>query len=110
MHAVGVRSDYAKSDPSLPAKVFQMYSQAKQKTYQGLNNMTSLKITLPWLTQDFEETRAVMGKNYWPYGIQSSKKELEHVMRYCYEQHLVKKRVPFQELFHPSTLELVEKI
>jgi 4,5-dihydroxyphthalate decarboxylase len=49
-----------------------------------------------------------MGKNFWKYGIEANRKELEVVMRYTYEQGLVKQRLNFEELFHPSTLALEE--
>jgi 4,5-dihydroxyphthalate decarboxylase len=60
------------------------------------------------VTQEFEDTRKLMGKNYWPYGIEANRKELESIMRYVYEQGLVKRRLKFAELFDPSTLELKE--
>ncbi len=41
-------------------------------------------------------------------GIEANRKELEAVMRYVHEQGLVKHRLKFEELFHPSTLELKE--
>ena len=63
-----------------------MYSKAKQKAYADLESTTSLKVTLPWVTQEFEDTRKLMGENYWPYGIEPNRKELELVMRYTYEQ------------------------
>ena len=50
-----------------------------------------------------------MGKNFWPYGIEANRKELESVMRYTYEQGLVKSRGKLEELFHRSTLELREE-
>jgi 4,5-dihydroxyphthalate decarboxylase len=65
-------------------------------------------VTLPWVTQEFEETRALMGDNFWPYGIEANRKELELVTRYTHEQGLAKRRVEVEELFHPSTLELSE--
>ena len=49
-----------------------------------------------------------MGKNFWKYGIEANRKELEVMMRYTHEQGLVKQRMDFEELFHPSTLELAE--
>ena len=106
MHAIAVRSDAADSDPELPAAVFRMYSEAKRLAYENLETTTSLRVTLPWLTQELEETRAVMGDNYWRYGAEANRKELEHTMRYVHEQHLVKERIGFEELFHPSTLGL----
>ena len=108
MHVVAIRNASIKANPGLPKAVFEMYSKAKQKAYANLETTTSLKVTLPWVTQEFEDTRKLMGKNYWPYGIEANRKELEAVMRYTHEQGLVKHRLKFEELFHPSTLELKE--
>lgn len=108
MHAIAIRSDAAEADPDLPAAVFRMYSEAKYVAYANLETTTSLRVTLPWLTQELDDTRAVMGYDYWPYGIAPNRKELDHIMRYCHEQHLVKEMAGFEELFHPSTLNLVE--
>ncbi len=108
MHAVAIRTDAIKANPWLPKAVFEMYSKAKQKAYANLETTTSLKVTLPWVTQEFEDTRRLMGENFWPYGIEANRKELELVMRYTHEQGLVKRRLKFEELFHHSTLELKE--
>jgi len=108
MHAVAIRADAAEAAPELPAAVFEMYSQAKQAAYADLETTTSSKVTLPWAAQEFEDTRALMGTNYWPYGIEANREELDRVMRYTHEQGLVKERRKLEELFHPSTLELNE--
>jgi len=108
MHVVAIRTDLAKANPWLPKAVFEMYSKAKKRAYADLETTTSLKVTLPWVTQEFEDTRKLMGKNYWPHGIEPNRKELELVMRYTHEQGLVKRRLKFEELFHPSTLKLKE--
>ena len=85
-----------------------MYSRAKQAAYDDLETTTALKVTLPWVTQEFEDTRALMGDNFWAYGIEANRKELDLVMRYTHEQGLTKRRAKVEEIFHPSTLELVE--
>ena len=108
MHAVAIRTDAIEADPGLPTAVFEMYSKAKQIAYANMETTTSLKVTLPWVTQELEDTRKLMGENFWPYGIEPNRKELELVMRYTHEQGLVKRRLKFEELFHPSTLELKE--
>ena len=108
MHVVGIHTDAIKANPGLPKAVFEMYSKAKQMAYANLETTTSLKVTLPWVTQEFEDTRKLMGENFWSYGIEPNRKELELVMRYTHEQGLVKRRLNFEELFHPSTLELKE--
>ena len=67
-----------------------------------------LKVTLPWVNQELAETRSLMGENYWRYGIEANRKELDLVMRYTFEQGLAKRRVKVEEVFHPSTLDLME--
>jgi 4,5-dihydroxyphthalate decarboxylase len=107
MHAVAIRRDVIEADPDLPKAVFEMYSQAKQVAYANMETTTSLKVTLPWVTQEFEDTRELMGRDFWRYGIEANRKELELVMRYTHEQGLVKRRGEFEELFDPSTLSLL---
>lgn len=102
MHVVAIRKDAIVADPGLPRAVFEMYEQAKQIAYANLETTTSLKVTLPWVTQEFEDTRKLMGKDFWRYGLEANRKELELVMRYTHEQGLVKERRKFEEMFHPS--------
>ncbi len=108
MHVVAVRKDFADANPSLPKALFSMYSQAKQAAYDDLEAAEVLKVTLPWVNQELEDTRALMGENFWPYGVKANRKELELVMRYTHEQGLAKRRLRVEEIFHPSTLELME--
>jgi 4,5-dihydroxyphthalate decarboxylase len=108
MHAVAVQRDLADKNPALLQSIFEMYSKAKQAAYDDLETTTSLKVTLPWATAELEDTRALMGDNYWPYGIKANRKELEAVMRYMHDQGLTKRRVGVEEIFHPATLDFME--
>ena len=108
MHAVAIRKDFADANPSLPKALFSMYSQAKQAAYDDLEGAEVLKVTLPWVNQEVKDTRALMGENFWPYGVKANHKELELVMRYTHEQGLAKRRLTVDEIFHPSTLDLIE--
>ncbi|MCP4382584.1 MAG: ABC transporter substrate-binding protein [Hyphomicrobiales bacterium] len=110
MHTVAIRTELIAENPWLPKAVFDLYSKAKQVAYANLESTTVLRTTLPWATQDFEDTRALMGENFWPYGIEDNRKELELAMRYCHEQGLAKRHLDLEKLFHPSTLNLVENV
>jgi len=102
MHVVAIRTDAIEADPGLPAAVFEMYSQAKQQAYANMETTTSLKVTLPWVAQELRETRELMGNDFWKYGLEANRKELELVMRYTHEQGLVREKRKFEEMFHPS--------
>ena len=67
-------------------------------------------VSLPWFAQELEETRALMGDNYWPYGIGPNRKALEALFRYSYRQGLASRELKVEELFHPAGLELVEEV
>lgn len=108
MHAVAIRADVVKEHPWLPKAVFEMYSAAKQRAYDNLGETGVLKVTLPWLTQEFDTTRELMGENFWQYGIEANRKELESIMRYLHDQGLVKQKVNFEELFDPTTIKIKE--
>ena len=108
MHAVAVRNDVIRSHPWLPKAVFHAYSQAKQLAYDDIKQSAWYKTSLPWIAQEAEETRKLMGDNYWPYGIERNLKTLNALIQYSHEQGLAKRRLKIQELFHPSTLELKE--
>jgi 4,5-dihydroxyphthalate decarboxylase len=55
---------------------------------------------------EYEATVKLMGDDYWSYGIEANRKELELVMRYTHEQGLVKELGDYKDMFHPSTLDL----
>jgi 4,5-dihydroxyphthalate decarboxylase len=107
MHAVAMRNDVIDAHPWLPEAVFTAYSRAKQMQYEAMR-MHWIFGTLPWFGQEFDETRAVMGENFWPYGIEANRKTLEALFQYSYEQGLAKKRLTVEALFHPSSLHFTD--
>ena len=108
MHAVAVRKDVIRLHPWLPEAVFHAYSRAKQLTYDYMKTSAWYMTSLPWVAQEAEETRKLMGDNYWPFAIEPNRKALSALLQYSHEQGLAKRELKIEELFHPSTLELKE--
>ncbi len=108
MHAVAIRRTLAKQHPWLSKAVFDAYSQAKSLNYQRLKKMGWAMISLPWVGEEIDETRKLMGENWWPYGIEPNRVALEALFRYSHAQGLASKRLTIEELFEPSTLALTE--
>ena len=69
MHAVGVRRDVLDKHPWLAASVYKAFAQAKRLADAEFAETTALKIGLPWVNAEFDETRALMGDDFWSYGI-----------------------------------------
>jgi 4,5-dihydroxyphthalate decarboxylase len=110
MHAVAVREDLIDAHPWLPEAVFNAYSQAKKTNQEHLQKLGWAMVSLPWFGRELEETRELMGDNYWPYGVEPNRKALETLFRYSYEQGLASRELNIEELFHPSTLDLIELV
>jgi len=108
MHAVAIRNSLVEQHPWLPKAVFDAYSKSKNMMYDHLKKMGWATISLPWVAQEIEETRALMGDNFWPYGIEPNRKALEALFQYSHEQGLATRRLTIEELFHPSSLEFTE--
>jgi 4,5-dihydroxyphthalate decarboxylase len=110
MHAVAVRNDLIDANPWLLEALFNAYSQAKSRAYGYLEKSAWYKTSLPWIETEFEETRELMGDNYWPYGIEPNRKALDALFQYSHEQGLASRKLTIEELFHPATLEFSEQV
>jgi 4,5-dihydroxyphthalate decarboxylase len=109
MHAVAIRNDVVEANPWLPRAVFDAYAESKRLMYDALKKMGWATISLPWVGQEIEETRKLMGENFWPYGIEPNRKTLDALFLYSHEQGLASRRLTIEEFFHASTLELKER-
>ena len=48
---------------------------------------------------------ALMGKDFWPYGIGGNEKTLEAFLQYHHGQGLTRNRLTLEDLFIPATME-----
>jgi 4,5-dihydroxyphthalate decarboxylase len=108
MHAVAMRKATIQKHPWLPRAVFNAYSQSKNAQFAYMQKLGWAYESLPWFGQELAETKAAMGENYWPYGIEPNRKTLETLFKYSYEQGLAATNLTIKELFEPSTLALVD--
>ena len=108
MHAVAIRKSLVKQNPWIIEAVFNAYSQSKQEAYDYMAKAAWFKDSLPWFGQEFDETRALMGDNYYSYGIEPNRKTLDALFRYSHQQGLCSRELTIEELFEPASLGLVE--
>jgi 4,5-dihydroxyphthalate decarboxylase len=104
MHAVGVRRDVLDRHPWLAASVYKAFVQAKRLADAEFAETTALKIGLPWVNAEFDETRELMGEDFWSYGInQANRRTLDAMARYSFEQGLAVRLLKVEEMFAEST-------
>jgi 4,5-dihydroxyphthalate decarboxylase len=106
MHLVGIRKELVQQYPWLPTSVYKAFCEAKALAMVDLLDVNALMVTLPWLIPETQETMALMGKDFWSYGIHENMREIEALAQYLHEQGLIERKVTVEELFHPSMFEI----
>ena len=104
MHTVVIRRELYERNRWIAQSLFKAFAQAQRKTYEVLNTSMALATMLPWQSAHVEEARALLGEDWWPYGLEANRNVLETFLRYHHEQGLSKRRLSVDELFAPETL------
>jgi 4,5-dihydroxyphthalate decarboxylase len=106
MHLVGIRKDLVAKYPWLATSVYKAFCEAKELAMIDLLDVNALMVTLPWLISETQETQALMGADFWKYGIHENAKEIAALTQYLHEQGLIDRKPAVEELFHPSMFEI----
>jgi 4,5-dihydroxyphthalate decarboxylase len=105
MHTVAIRREVYEKNRWIAQSLYKAFAAAQRATYEDLYVTAALKLMLPWLTAEVERTRALMGDDFWPYGLAKNRETLATFLRYHHEQGLSKRLLQPEELFAPETLE-----
>ena len=105
MHTVVIRRELLDREPWVARSLYDAFCVAKARATAQLTEAVVLAVTLPWQIAEVESTIALMGEDYWPYGVEPNRHALETLMRYSCEQGLAEHGVAIEELFAPSTLD-----
>jgi 4,5-dihydroxyphthalate decarboxylase len=105
MHTVVIRRELLDREPWVARSLYDAFCAAKACATAQLSEAVVLAATLPWLIAEVEATTALMGEDYWPYGVEPNRHTIETLIRYSCEQGLAERGVAIDELFAPSTLD-----
>ncbi|MBV9399372.1 MAG: hypothetical protein JO062_15415 [Bryobacterales bacterium] len=105
MHTVVIRRDVYEKNPWAAQSLYKAFAAAKKEAWADLHEMAALKTMLPWLVQHVEDTEEIMGRDFWPYGLEPNEHVLSTFLRYSFEQGLSKRQLTPRELFAPESLE-----
>lgn len=104
MHVVVVKREIYERHPWVMQALYKAFVYAKALAMRRLVSSPPLHATLPWLTAHIEETRKVMGEDYWSYGLEENRHVLEAAAQYAWEQGLLARPIErIDELFAPET-------
>jgi len=105
MHVVVVKRELYERHPWVAVSLYKAFEEARRIAERRYDfSPGPLHASLPWVNHHLEETRKIMGHDYWSYGLRGNEHVIETMMRYLVEQGLVESPVAdMTELFAPET-------
>jgi 4,5-dihydroxyphthalate decarboxylase len=80
------------------------FAEAKEVCLRDMQQVNFLRASLPWLSDDLARVKAVMGEDFWRYGVEENRAELTAMARYAVADGLAPAQVAPEALFSPATM------
>ena len=106
MHLLGIRKDVVAEHRYLPGALFKAFEEAKQVALARLSNTAATKVTLPFVEERLQQARALMGDDFWSYGLEANRHVLDAFLQAHHAQGLSSRRLAPEDLFHPASLDV----
>ncbi len=104
MHVLGVRTSLSETHPWLPGALLKAFSSAKAMAITALEDTSATKVTMPFVEDNLARAK-LLSDDLWSYGALNNRHVLETFLAAHHDQGLSPRKLEFEELFHPSTLE-----
>jgi 4,5-dihydroxyphthalate decarboxylase len=103
MHVLALRSDVHSAHPWIGQSLVKAFTQARDEAFVALEELTALRISLPWGPAQYREAIEVLGPDYWAYGVEPNRHVLETFIRYSSGQGLCSPTQTVDTMFAPET-------
>jgi 4,5-dihydroxyphthalate decarboxylase len=102
MHTLVIQRSVYDKDPTLGPRLYKAFDAAKNLARKRMLRLQTLSYMIPWMIDAVEESERVFGGDSWPYGIEPNRATLEALVTYLYEQDMIARPVPLEDLFAPT--------
>lgn len=97
MHTVVVKGEILEANPWVAASIWQAFGAAKAACYEYCGDQR--KSSLAWFGYAWDEQKAILGADPWPYTLEENRKPLETLCRYLLEDGLITRLPRLDDLF-----------
>lgn len=106
MHVMALKAESFTGRRWLIGNLFTAFCEAKEHTLARLRDGVASYLPLPWALSEVDEARALFGEDHFPYGIDANRTTLDAFLGYAFEQGVLRRPVPVEELFAPEVRNL----
>ena len=94
--------------PDILRAVYKGFCDAKdavQEQYKKGMIFNDMATMMPWFSKLVDEDLALLGNDWWPYGLAANRKAVDAFLRYHFEQGLSKQRLTCEDIFVRALLQ-----
>jgi 4,5-dihydroxyphthalate decarboxylase len=102
MHLVAIRREVYDRHRWVAMNLFKAFEEAKNRSLARALDVTVSFFPVPWMPDIAKSAQALMGQDFWPYGIEGSRKTLEAFTQYAFEQGVCQQKLAVEDLFAPE--------
>jgi 4,5-dihydroxyphthalate decarboxylase len=102
MHVTVMKREVYDRNPWIAGNLMSAFEEAKRRSITRMFDTTAPRVPIPWCYAYAEDARALMGENYWPYGLEPNRTTLEAFLKFAYEQGVCHRPLTPEELFPPQ--------
>jgi 4,5-dihydroxyphthalate decarboxylase len=104
MHTIVIRKELLERAPWVAANLYAAFQTAKRNSVERAFYHGASLFPIAWHAEYAERTKAIVGDDIFPYGIDPNRVTLDAFLDYAYEQGVCARRLSLEELFAPQTL------
>jgi len=102
MHVVALRRETYERHRWIAMNLVKAFEAAKDRALTRLTDITASYYPIPWMAEHTQLSRDLLGRDFWPYGIEANRTTLEAFAQYAYEQGVSHRKMAVEELFAPE--------
>ena len=102
MHTLAIKKEVLDRNPWVAMNLFTAFEEAKNRSLQRAL-FTASRYPILWSYEYAHEAQKLLGKDFWPYGIDTNRTTLNAFLQYAHEQGVCHRRLQPEELFAPQT-------
>ena len=108
MHLVVIKREIYEEQPWLAYSLYKAFVESKRRCEEEITKQSALRYMLPWVISELDETKRLMGDDYWPYGFKENQKVLQTFIDYSVEQGTVENRFNVEDYFATETINIAK--
>lgn len=99
MHTIVIKRAIYDQYPWVAQSLFDAFLEAKRRAIENIYETNALWVAAPFILHEIDRTRALMGIDYWPFGLQANHNCITTFYRHLKDQEIIKAIPKITDMF-----------